>query len=135
MALITWNDNYSVQVKQFDDQHKKLVGMVNDLHDAMKVGKGKEVVEKVLAGLILYTKSHFADEEKLMKLHNYPGYEEQKKEHNLLAIKVLDLQSNLREGKAVLSQPVMTFLKDWLQNHIQGDDKKYGPFFNSKGIV
>jgi hemerythrin len=40
MALITWNDGYSVKVKQFDDQHKKLIDMVNELHDAMGIGKG-----------------------------------------------------------------------------------------------
>lgn len=135
MALITWSDSYSVKVKKFDDQHKKLINMVNDLHDAMKVGKGKEALEKILAGLIQYTSSHFTDEENLMKQYNYPGYATQKKEHSLLVIQVLDLQKNYHEGKAVLSQAVMTFLKDWLQKHIQGEDKKYGPFLNSKGVV
>ena len=135
MALITWNDNYSVKIKQFDDQHKKLIDMLNELHDAMKVGKGKEVLEKILAGLIQYTGTHFANEERLMKLHNYPGYEQHKKEHNLLALQVNDVQTQYREGNAVLSQAVMTFLKDWLQNHIQGSDKNYAPFLNSKGVA
>ena len=135
MALLTWSDKYSVNVKQFDDQHKKLVNMVNELHDSMKIGKGKEVLEKILAGLIRYTSTHFADEERLMQQHNYTGYEQHKKEHNLLVIQVLDLQKNYRGGKAILSQQVMTFLKDWLQKHIQGEDKNYGPFLNSKGIV
>lgn len=79
MALITWNENYSVKVKQFDDQHKKLIDMINELHDAMKVGKGKDVMEKILAGLIQYTVTHFANEERLMKQHNYPDYEQHKK--------------------------------------------------------
>ena len=30
---------------------------------------------------------------------------------------------------------VMNFLKDWLSNHIQTSDKKYGPFLNSKGVA
>jgi hemerythrin len=135
MALITWNDNYSVKIKQIDDQHKKLINMLNELHDAMKVGKGKEVLEKILAGLIQYTVTHFAEEERLMKLHNYPDYVQHKKEHNLLMIQVNDVQKQYREGNAVLSQAVMTFLKDWLQNHIQGTDKKYAPFLNSKGVA
>lgn len=135
MALLTWNDGHSVKVKQFDDQHKKLIDMVNELHDAMKVGKGKEVLEKILAGLIQYTVTHFSNEERLMKLHNYPGYEQHKKEHNLLTIQVSDVQKKYREGSAVLSQSVMTFLKEWLQNHIQGTDKNYAPFLNSKGVL
>ncbi len=135
MALITWNSNYSVKVKQFDDQHKKLIGMVNDLHDSMKVGKGKEALEKILSGLIQYTSTHFSDEERLMKQHNYPGFEQHKKEHNLLVIQVLELQKNFHDGKAILTQSVMTFLKDWLQKHILSEDKNYGPFLNNKGIV
>ena len=135
MALLTWNDSFSVKVRQFDDQHKKLVGMVNDLHDAMKEGKGKEVLEKILNGLIQYTSTHFAEEERLMKQHGYPDYEQHKKEHNQLVLQVLDLQKNHKEGKAILTQSVMTFLKDWLQKHIQGEDKNYGPFLNGKGIL
>lgn len=43
MALMTWSSAFSVKIKQFDDQHIKLVNMVNELHDAMKEGKGNEV--------------------------------------------------------------------------------------------
>jgi hemerythrin len=134
MALITWNESYSVKVKQFDDQHKKLIDMVNELHDAMKVGKGKDLLEKILAGLIQYTVTHFANEERLMKQHNYPGYEQHKKEHHLLTLQVKDVQKKYHEGDAVLSQSVLTFLKEWLQNHIKGTDKNYAPFLNSKGV-
>jgi hemerythrin len=135
MSLITWNDSYSVKIKQFDDQHKKLVQMVNELHDAMKVGKGKEVLGKVLDSLIQYTGTHFSDEEKLMVQHKFPEYETHKKEHNKLVLQVLDVQKQFHAGSLTITQPVMTFLKDWLQKHIQGEDKKYGIFLNGKGIV
>ena len=134
MALITWSDTYSVQVSQFDDQHKKLIEMVNDLHDSMKVGKGKEALGKILKSLIQYTAMHFSSEERLMKQHNYPDYEQHKKEHNQLVMKVQDVQKKYLEGSAILSQEVMNFLKEWLRNHIQGEDKKYGIFFNSIGV-
>jgi hemerythrin len=100
----------------------------------MKVGKGKEVLKDVLKSLINYTSTHFAAEEKLMQANNYPAYEGHKKEHNQLVMQVLDVQKQLQEG-VVLSQPVMNFLKNWLETHIQGTDKKYGPFFNQKGLT
>ncbi len=135
MALIAWSDSLSVKVKQFDDQHKKLVDMVNQLFDAMKTGKGSQVMGDILKQLISYTQTHFAAEERLMKQYGYPDMEAHKKEHNALVMQVLDLQKQFQEGKAVLTQNVLTFLRDWLSWHIQGDDKKYGVFFNGKGVM
>lgn len=135
MALITWSDSLSVKVKQFDDQHKKLVDMVNQLFDAMKTGKGNQVMGDILKQLIAYTQTHFAAEERLLKQYAYPDFEAHKKEHNALVIQVLDLQKQFQEGKPVLTQNIMTFLRDWLSKHIQGDDKKYGIFLNGKGVA
>lgn len=134
MPLISWSDTYSVNVKEIDEQHKKLIDLINKLHDAMKVGKGSQMIADVLKALIDYTSSHFATEERYMKLHAYPEYAHHKKEHNLLVMKVLDVQKNLQSGKAPITQDIMAFLKDWLITHIQGEDKKFGPFFNSKGL-
>ena len=134
MALMEWSPALSVNVKQFDDQHKKLVKMVNDLHDAMKVGKGSEVLGKILDGLISYTTSHFADEERLMGTHAYPVIAAHKAEHEKLVKQVLELQQKFKGGQPILTNTVMIFLKEWLVKHIQGDDKKYGIYFNAKGI-
>lgn len=134
MAIMTWNSTLSVNVKQFDDQHMKLVNMVNELHDAMKIGKGNEALGHILNGLINYTASHFADEEKIMSLHAFPGLAVHKAEHEKLVKQVLDLQQKFKSGHSILSNEVMTFLKNWLVNHIQGEDKKYGAHLNAKGI-
>lgn len=134
MALIEWSDTYSVKVKQLDDQHRKLIELINKLHDAMKAGKGSQIVGEVLASLADYTRSHFAAEENLMKTYNYPGYEAHKKAHNSLVLQVHDIQQRFQQGNAPLSQNVMTFLRDWLIEHIHGTDKSYGPFFNANGV-
>lgn len=134
MPLLNWTDAYSVKVKEMDNQHRKLVDLINMLHDAMKGGKGKEVIGEIAASLTDYTKTHFSAEERLMKIHNYPGYEEQKKLHNLLIQQLNDIRRKYEAG-TVLSQEVITFLKGWLINHIQGVDQKYGPFMNGKGVV
>jgi hypothetical protein len=42
VALMTWTDRLSVGVGVIDDDHKKLVGMVNELYEAMQAGHGKE---------------------------------------------------------------------------------------------
>ena len=135
MALMTWSDNLSVNIKEIDEQHKKLVGMVNELHDAMKTGHGATVTGSILTGLIQYVGTHFATEEKYMTQHAYPDLPKHKAEHAGLTKKAVDLQKQFQEGKPVLTVELLSFLKSWLTNHIMGADKKYGPYLNSKGLV
>ncbi|MGD1075133.1 MAG: bacteriohemerythrin [Thermodesulfovibrionales bacterium] len=135
MALITWSDDLSVNIGSIDAQHKKLVALVNTLHDAMSSGKGQQALGKILDELIEYTKSHFATEERLMTTHVYPGYLSHKKEHDGLTQQVLTVHQDFKAGKPVITVEIMRFLKDWLSRHIQGTDKKYSPFLISKGVV
>lgn len=134
MAFIDWSPALSTGVTEFDNQHKKLIGYANELHTAMAAGKGKDVLGKVLANLINYTATHFAAEEKLMVQHKYPDLAVQQQEHRALVDKVNALKRDFDSGKLTLSLEVMNFLKEWLAKHIQGSDKKYGPFFNGVGI-
>ncbi len=134
MSLITWSDNYSVKVSTIDNQHKKLVEIINNLHDAMKTGKGKEAIGKTLNELVSYTKYHFSAEEEMMKKHNYPGFIAHKREHDLLTQKVVDFENDFRAGKSLLTLEVMNFLKKWLVDHILNTDKQYVPTLASNGI-
>jgi hemerythrin len=135
MPLMEWNDRMSVGVEIFDNEHKKLVGLLNTLFDAIQVGKGKEALAKILDELIDYTKNHFAHEEQLMTKHGYQDLSAHMKEHDDLAKQVLEVQRKYHAGStSTLSMEVMNFLKNWLIKHIQGTDKKYGPFLKGKGI-
>jgi hemerythrin len=133
MALMEWNDKLSVGVEMMDGDHKKLVSMVNELHDAVREARGKEVLGKVLDGLIDYTKTHFAREEVEMKKFGYPKAPDHFKEHAALAKQVLEVQAKYKAGNtAVLSMEVMAFLRDWLLKHIQGSDKALGAFLSAQ---
>jgi hemerythrin len=134
MALINWNDSLSVNVKEIDLQHKKLIDMINELNDAMKTGRGKDAVGKIVGGLISYTAIHFKKEEQYFDQFGYPDTENHKKEHVAFVKKVTDFKDGFAKGNLSLSIEVMNFLSDWLKNHIKGTDKKYAGFFNEKGL-
>jgi hemerythrin len=134
MALMTWSDNYSVNIKEIDAQHKKLVELVNELHDSMKAGKGKDVVGKILKDLAEYTVYHFSTEEKLFEKYFYPDARPHVREHQDLIEQVTKLISDFEKGNGVLPMDLMDFLKNWLINHIAKSDKKFTSFFNAKGI-
>src|SRR3989339_12015 len=133
MAFIEWNSTLSVDVNQFDEQHKKLISLINELLSAMSKGEGARMINEVLKGLIEYTITHFSAEEEAMKKYQYPGLGLHHIEHKNLTTKVIELQNKLDKGEAVLSMEVFQFLKDWLVNHIIKTDKSYGVFFKSKG--
>ena len=133
MAFFSWSDNLSVGVKASDDDHKKLIEMLNRLYEGMKNRQGKEVVGKVLDDLVSYTKYHFAREEEFFAKTGYPDVEH-KKEHKELVKQAEELQSRYKNGEAALSIETLDFLKDWLNTHIQGTDKKYSGHLNAAGI-
>jgi len=134
MAYLDWRNDYSVGIASIDEQHKKLVGLLNDLFDSMSSGKGKEALNTVLTSLIQYTQYHFKTEEDLMKLHRYPEYEEHKQKHDKLAEHVVNLKKQFSAGQITSPVQITNFLKDWLSKHIMGTDMKYGPFLRAKGV-
>lgn len=127
MALIEWSKNFSVDVPNFDAEHKKLVNMINLLHDAMRQGKGKEVITNLLNELSAYALTHFSNEEKMMLEHKYPQYKEHKAIHDEFAKKVKEYK-DLHDQKLLHSNQLLNTLRDWLISHICDVDKNYGAF-------
>jgi hemerythrin len=134
MDLIKWDDSLSVHVAIIDQQHQNLISMINDLHGAMKLGKGKDVLGKIVIGLINYTAIHFKTEEDYFSKFGYAEADSHIKEHVAFVRKVSEFKDGFEKGKLSVSIDVLNFLSDWLQNHIKGTDKKYSQFFNEKGL-
>lgn len=134
MALFTWNDRFTVKVEEFDNHHKKLMGLVNTLHENMMLGKGRTVTEPILGELKEYTKYHFAAEEMKMAKYAYPGMNEHRKQHHELLKKLEDFYERYKKGEAELTIDLFMFLKDWLLKHIGKEDNDYAGFFNSQGV-
>jgi len=134
MALFVWDPSLSVDIREVDEQHKKLISLVNGLFEAMKTGHGRTVLKEILDELVDYTKYHFGTEEALMTQYRYPSYPAHKREHDELARKAFELKTQNDRGENVITVEVMNFLKSWLTNHIKGSDKKYTKFFREHGV-
>ncbi|MFP3983901.1 MAG: bacteriohemerythrin [Desulfurivibrionaceae bacterium] len=132
--LVEWGPHLSVEIEKIDNQHKKLVEMINRLYQAVIEKRGKNTVSSILDELINYTSEHFKTEEDFFDRYGYPEKEEHKKIHNNLVEKVLDFQKKFKENSAQVDMELLEFLKDWLVNHIMKTDKKYAPFLKKQGI-
>jgi hemerythrin-like metal-binding protein len=129
MTLIEWNNAlYSVKIEAIDKDHQKLLQFINDLHQAMLTGQGKETLSKILKELQAYTKYHFEAEETLMAKAGYPELEEHKLLHRDLEKQLAELIKDYGYGKREVTIETFRFLKEWLFQHIQVVDKKYVPW-------
>ncbi len=126
MSLMDWNPSLSVDVPAMDNEHKKLIDLVNKLNDAMKAGKAKDEMDRTFNELASYTQSHFASEERYMQSIGYPNFDAHKAEHTKLLQTVTDFKKEYDAGNAMISMKLMGFLRDWVRNHIQKTDKQYG---------
>lgn len=134
MTLMVWNDGFSVNIQEIDDQHKVLINLINDVYKGMVLNKTREYLGRSLDALVDYTVNHFGYEERLFDQYNYPGTEEHKEAHGKLVGQVSDFHEKFKRGDANVDSALMRFLKDWLMNHILGTDQKYVTFFNQNGV-
>jgi len=122
MAYFSWSNDLSVGNTFIDNDHRKLVDMVNALYDALADGRAKDVMGKVLNNLIIYTKEHFGREEVEMQRINYPKFLAHKLEHEKLIKEVEQLKQNFSNGANINAVQVGKMLSDWLKNHIMQVD-------------
>lgn len=132
MSYFQWKDEYSVGIAKIDEQHKRLVDILNELFISMKSGQGSEKVGMILSKLIDYTQKHFSDEEALMGAEKYSGLAVHKNEHARLAAQVLDFQRQYQANNVGVSVKVSGFLKEWLIQHILKEDKQYAIYLATR---
>jgi len=132
--LMTWTDDLSVGIRLIDEQHKVLLGLINELHAGMRARKSDSVLAGVVERLKEYTVKHFGQEEEYFDRYGYPETAGHKEIHAKLVQQVLDFETALKSGKTKVTMDIMRFLKDWLVNHIMGTDKKYSAFLKGKGL-
>ena len=134
MALVTWDESYSVRVAKCDEDHKKLFVLLNSVHEAMKAGNASGTLQRVVGELSDYAKFHFAGEEALLDKTKYSGLAQHRAEHRQFEKRVDQFRQDLQEGKMGQSIELVAFLKDWLHNHIKQVDRQYSAHLNAQGI-
>lgn len=129
MGYCDWSPKYTVNHREMDEYHQTIFNLINELHVAALAKKAREQIGSAINVLVEYTERHFADEELLMRQHNYPGYQQHKASHDRLISRVRELKDKHSAGDDTLTPDMFQFLvTDWLVQHILNEDKKYAPF-------
>lgn len=124
MPLLDWNSQLKLGHAQIDADHKKMVELLNRLHDAALTGMGPKVCSRILSDLIAYSRSHFALEEQLMTLGRYGRRDDHKAEHEELIRAAVEIRVMLDRGELDPDRALFERLKDWVSDHVRGADRE-----------
>ena len=116
--LFVWDQSYDTGIEEIDRDHRGLVKLINDLYEAMQDGSGGALLLPIFSALKHYTETHFDREERFMVDCDAPDQERHFQEHKQMMAKLADLESRHRQGEAAISLQTLTYLRDWLKNHI-----------------
>jgi len=131
---IEWKEEYSVGVKEIDDQHKYFISLLNDPYNAITAGKKQEELKELFQYIADYAEKHFATEEKYFDEFNYEGAAEHKMKHQEMREEIEKIK-NMDDGKEIdFYGNIVYFLKDWLDEHLQKMDQEYKECFSKHGL-
>jgi hemerythrin-like metal-binding protein len=123
---IEWNSSMSTGIDEIDVQHKELIRMLNALSDAMRSGKGKDEIEKILIFAGEYAQQHFACEERYFVQYHCDAAAENRAGHAQFITRFNGFMQDFREkgSSFALVMKIYSEFSNWLVKHILGVDVK-----------
>lgn len=131
---LEWNDRYSVGIQSIDNDHKKLIHLINNLQTAIDYKTDEQFEKQTLDEVIDYTQYHFKREEDLMEENEYPDFIPHKETHARMINQVNAYVEAYEKGDNTALEALLGYLKSWLIKHINGTDQEYSEYLISKGV-
>ena len=132
--MIKWNDKYNVGISMIDEEHKKLIGILNKAIFAKEHNDNPEEIKEVLSEMVEYSHKHFSTEEAYMIKFHFPEYQLHRNEHLDFTDKTIASYNKLVRGDYQIANDLLEYLKQWLVNHIQVTDRQYIDCFKKNGL-
>lgn len=125
--IFPWNKNFETGITIIDEQHKKLLELVNLLAKHFVHQSDSLTLNTIFDELTAYTVYHFETEEAIW--HEYFEEDELEIAHKDTHKKFIDEITELRSHQTVESpeqviEEVLSFLTQWLAFHILDNDKR-----------
>ena len=128
MAFFEWKDKFNVGIDDIDSQHRTFVRYLNDCYHQVSVEKKTEIAPELIERLKAYAAKHFRFEEEMMRSRKYPDLATHKEQHRYFEERVLELETTRSADSGSTSKNALSFLRDWLLEHILDQDRKYVPY-------
>jgi hemerythrin len=129
MTFFTWSPEMSVGVELIDSDHKALIRLINELHDAFEDDDTPELPADTFDRLVEYIDHHFLREEAVMEACGYPNMDSHKMEHGRFTHEIRYIRDRYVKGEETeAAEKLLYFLKNWLRRHILVEDMAYRPY-------
>ena len=132
MDIIKWRESYETGIDSMDEQHQKLIELINKLYKVLRKEETNESVNMVQDEMEKYAKQHLQQEEALLESNGYPEFADHVTMHQSYLDKLKTLTTESENEVAI--KDTYAFLRQWWIEHIVTEDKKYGEFLKSKGV-
>jgi hemerythrin len=118
-----------------DDQHGILMDTMNELRLALVSGCGRQQLREGLKQLIEFTRMHFSSEERLLEESGFPGAAGHREAHQRLLVQIEEASQRAIHNEDVQVGPLLSFLRHWYMEHMEGLDRTYEQWLNERGVV
>ena len=125
---IEWDESISVGIPQLDEDHKRLIGILNFIENHKEDDVKSEPISLVVEQIREYASSHFRREEHYMRSIEYPGYDDHKQMHKKFMEKTAALCLDVMNRKKDTPKDIHQFLSLWVAEHILREDQRYKAF-------
>jgi len=128
--MVVWDERYAIGIPLIDSQHKELFSLTNELFHACISGEEtlEDVFKETMERMVAYVRFHFGAEQELLQRIKYPDYHEHKKQHDTLAMEILESVKEYNYGKKFVPNQFVRTLRDWILSHIAHYDKLYASY-------
>jgi len=124
MTLINWRNEFSVGVDAVDHEHREMIGLINDLDDAMKKDADHARVVRSLGEIYARIAAHFALEEKVMRDAHYAALEVHKQDHEFLLDELSEVIDSVDADGGYDREDLSRTLDRWFSDHFRTHDAK-----------
>lgn len=134
MDIIKWRESYQTGIKSMDEQHQKLIELINKLYRVIRKEESSDSIKEVLDEMNKYAAKHLKEEEAILRTNDYPDYANHIATHQNYLDKLEKLMAEAKEENEAAVNDTYVFLRQWWMGHIVAEDQKYGDFLKSKGV-
>jgi hemerythrin-like metal-binding protein len=125
MRLFQWSKSHSVYVPEMDAEHRALILLGKELHEAAESGAGSDVLRQCVRALIASLEDHLSHEEHLMRTSRYSSFEWHKRQHDGARRQLKHFASRIEGGDTEAPAQLLEYLSSWLRDHTGVTDRLF----------